>query len=57
MPQLLRDLYHTYQVCAFPVPAIAVAFREHCAPRSACQYLLFLEGDADRLFDDIWPFG
>ena len=32
-------------------------FREHCAPRYASRYLIFLEADADRLLEDIWPFG
>ena len=49
MAQLLRDLYHTYQVGQRPpCRAIAAAFREHCAPGSASHYLLFLEEDADR---------
>ena len=33
------------------------AFCEHGAPGSASHYLLFLEEDADRLLEDIWPFG
>ena len=53
MAQLLRDLYHTYQVG--PRPQCRAAFREHCAPGSASHYLLFLEEDANRLLD-IWPF-
>ena len=58
MAKLLKDLYHTYQVCTRPqYRAAAAAFREHCAPRSASHYLLFLEEDADRVLDDIWPFG
>ena len=58
MAQLLWDPYHTYQVGPrLQCRAIAAAFREHCAPRSACHYLPFLEEDADRLLDDIWPFG
>ena len=48
---------HAYQVgprrqCR----SIAAAFREHCAPRSESHYLLFLEEDANRLLEDIWPF-
>ena len=58
MPKLLNDLYHTYQVGTRPqCRAAAAAFREHCAPRSASHYLLFLEEDADRVLDNIWPFG
>ena len=58
MAKLMRDLYHTYQVGPRPqCRAIAAALHEHCAPRFACQYLLFLEEDADRLLEDIWPFG
>ena len=58
MAQLPRDRYHTYQVGPHPrCRAIAAAFHEHCAPRSASLYLLFLEEDADRLLKDIRPFG
>ena len=58
MAKLLKDLYHTYQVGTRPqCRAAAAAFREHCAPRSASHYLLFLKEDADRVLDDIWPFG
>ena len=58
MAKLLKDLYHTYQVGTRPqCRASVAAFREHCAPRSASHYLLFLEEDADRLLDDIWSFG
>ena len=58
MAKLLKDLYHTYQVGIRPqCRAAAAAFRKHCAPRSASHYLLFLEEDADRVLDDIWPFG
>ena len=58
MAKLLKDLYHTYQVGTRPqCRAAAAAFREHCAPRSASHYLLFLEEDVDRVLDDIWPFG
>ena len=58
MAQLLRDLYHTYQVGPPPQRrAIAAAFRKHCAPGSVSHYLLFLEEDAHRLLEDIWPFG
>ena len=58
MAKLLKDLYHTYQVGPHPqCRAAAAAFREHCAPRSAPHYLLFLEEDADRVLDDIWPLG
>ena len=54
MAQLLRDLYHTYQVGPRPqCRAIAVAFRD---PGSASHYLLVLEEDADRLLEDLWPF-
>ena len=49
MAKLLKDLYHTYQVGTRPrCRAAAATFREHCAPRSASHYLLFLEEDADR---------
>ena len=58
MAKLLKDLYHTYQVGTRPqCRAAAAAFREHSAPRSASHYILFLEEDADRVLDDIWPFG
>ena len=58
MAKLLKDLYHTYQVGTCPqCRAAAAAFREHCAPRSASHYLLFLDEDADHVLDDIWPFG
>ena len=58
MAQLLRHLYHTYQVGPRPqCRAIVAAFREHCAPGSVSHYLLFLKEDADRLLEDIWPVG
>ena len=48
MAQLLRDLYHTYQLGPRPqCRAIAAAFREHCAPQSATNYFLFLAEDAN----------
>ena len=55
MAQLPRGLYHTYQARP-PCRATAAAFREHCAPGSASNSLLFLEDDADRRLEDIWSF-
>ena len=58
MAQLLRDLYHNYQVGLYLLClVVTAAFGEHCAPGSASHYLFFLEEDVDRLLEDIWHFG
>ena len=53
----LWNQYQTYQVGPrHQCRAIAAAFREHCAPGLPSHCLLFLEEDANRLLQDIWPF-
>ena len=56
MVKLLRRLYQFYQVGPrAQCPATPAAFREHYAPRSASYYIFFLEEDANRLLEYIWP--